>query len=113
LTLIIFCSPKYIFVAENKGRTIHLLKERSKPVPQERKRRKIDIMGTFEQYSQGKEERKGEEAEADVEMSQRQSIHSQLPDKSGGKMLIDNNQPNIIGNVEDQSVMHRVSPPPD
>ena len=46
-------------------------------------------------------------------MSQRQSIHSQLPDKSGGKMLIDANQPNIIGNAEDQSVMHSVDLPPD
>ena len=44
--------------AEQKGRTIHLLKQSSKPVPQERKRRKIELKGTFQQFMQMQEEQK-------------------------------------------------------
>ena len=36
--------------AEQKGKTIHLLKAGSKPIAPERKRRKIDIKGTFQEY---------------------------------------------------------------
>lgn len=35
---------------EHKGKTLHLLKANSKPVPQIRKRRKISIKGTFEEF---------------------------------------------------------------
>ena len=52
--------------AEHKGRTIHLLKQASKPVPQIRKRRKIDAKGTFEEYLTAREESKHEESQADV-----------------------------------------------
>ena len=58
-----------IFCIEHKGRTIHLLKQSSKPVPQERKRRKIELFGTFEQFKQVQEERKQEELEAEMAMS--------------------------------------------
>ena len=37
---------------EKKGKTIFLLKANSKPVPQERKRRKISALGTYEQFKQ-------------------------------------------------------------
>ena len=47
-----------IRVLDQKGRTVHLLKQRSKPVPQQKKRRKIDLLGTFEQYKHAVEERK-------------------------------------------------------
>ena len=33
-----------------KGRTLHLLKQGSKNVPANRKRRKIDLAGTFDEY---------------------------------------------------------------
>ena len=52
--------------AEQKGRTIHLLKQSSKPVPQERKRRKIELKGTFQQFVQMQEEQKREENEAEA-----------------------------------------------
>jgi hypothetical protein len=38
--------------AESKGRTLHLLKQRSKPVPQQRKRRKVEIFATPLEYIQ-------------------------------------------------------------
>ena len=45
---------------------VHLLKQRSNPVPQERKRRKIELKGTFEQFLQSQEEHKKEETEAEA-----------------------------------------------
>ncbi len=39
-----------IFCAATKGRTVHLLKASSKAIPQERKRRKIDLAGTPQQW---------------------------------------------------------------
>jgi len=48
------------FCAEQKGRTLHLLKQSSKPVPQERKRRQIALKGTFQQFKQMQEEQKHE-----------------------------------------------------
>ena len=38
------------FLAEKKGRTLHLLKESSKPAAQERKRKKIEIACTPASY---------------------------------------------------------------
>ena len=35
---------------ERKGNTLHLLKQRSKAVPQERKRRKVSLAGTPHQW---------------------------------------------------------------
>ena len=34
------------FVSQTKGKTLHLLKENSKPVPQARKRMKREVFGT-------------------------------------------------------------------
>ena len=34
------------FISQTKGKTLHLLKENSKPVPQQRKRMKRDVYGT-------------------------------------------------------------------
>ena len=53
--------------AERKGRTIHLLKASSKKVPQERKRRKIDLLGTFDEFQAQLEEQKQEEAKSQAE----------------------------------------------
>ena len=39
---------------EKNGKTLHLLKARSKPTPSMKKRRKIEIFGTFGQYKDSK-----------------------------------------------------------
>ena len=54
-----------VLCAATKGRTVHLLKASSKAVPQERKRRKIDLAGTPQQWREHKEE---------VKSSQRPSL---------------------------------------
>lgn len=51
----------FILVLDQKGKTVHLLKQRSKPVPQQKKRRKINLLGTFDEYKHAVEERKQEE----------------------------------------------------
>ena len=38
-------------VIEKRGRTIHLLKQVSKPVPKTRKRRKIDLAATPKEFA--------------------------------------------------------------
>jgi hypothetical protein len=35
---------------------VHLLKASSKPVPQARKKRQVELLGTFDQFMQQKEE---------------------------------------------------------
>ena len=51
---------------ERKGKIIHLLKKSSKPIPQKRKRRKIDLFGTYEQFKAAQEETKQEEPESAI-----------------------------------------------
>ncbi len=80
--------------AKHKGRTIHLLKASSKPVPQERKRRKVSMLGTYEQYKHMKEESKQEEPAGEEFMEHARSEKPQMP---AGRGYV----PNIIGNVED------------
>ena len=41
-------------VLEKNGKTLHLLKSKSKPIASEKKRRKIEIFGTFTDYSKYK-----------------------------------------------------------
>ena len=51
------------FVSQNKGKTLHLLKKQSKPVPQSRKRVKRDIFASpleFQQLHPDFEEQKDE-----------------------------------------------------
>ena len=59
----------FVILTENKGKTLHLLKAGSKPVPQERKRKKIEILGSFDQFKHQLEEHKQEESEADSRRS--------------------------------------------
>ena len=74
------------------------MKQSSKPVPQERKRRKIDLKGTFEQFLQIQEEQKREETEAEVAAANQ--------NQADQNAAINNNSgPNIIGNVEDMQSM--------
>lgn len=37
-------------LVERRGRTVHLLRQKSKDVPQARKRRKIDLLSTPQQF---------------------------------------------------------------
>ena len=43
-----------IDVVEKPGKTIHLLKSNPKPVPAQRARRKIQLLGTFGEYKESK-----------------------------------------------------------
>ena len=86
-------------VIENKGKTLHLLKKQSKPVPQNRKRMKRDIFATpleFHQQNlhlQQQEEQKHEESEGQTEAKQPLGY---VPTGGG---------PNVIGNKEDGPVL--------
>ena len=40
--------------AEKNGKTLHLLKARSKPIQSGRKKKKIEVLGTFAQYKDSK-----------------------------------------------------------
>ena len=64
---------------EHKGKTLHLLKQKAKEVPQQRKRRKLTVFG------EGNEERKQEQRPESVTAFQQKQQKG----------------PNIIGNVED------------
>ena len=44
----------YLFSTEKAGKTIHLLKARSKPIQSGRKRKKVSRLGTFEDYKSSK-----------------------------------------------------------
>ena len=70
-------------------------------MPRQRKRRKIDLLGTFEQFVSSQEERKQEESEADAaNANQVQLAHNEHINNEG--VAIENQRfPNIIGNVED------------
>ena len=47
------------FISKRPGKTIHLIKKASKPVPQARKRRKIDLMATPQEFKAHLEESMG------------------------------------------------------
>ena len=83
-----------------------MLKSSSKPVPQQRKRRKVEILGTFDQYKVQREEHKHSESASEQPGSRRQSIHEVFGDKSKGKTKMNTGGPNIIGNVEDVQAPH-------
>ena len=58
-------------------------------MPQERKRRKISLLGTFDEFQAHAEEQKQEGSEAQVEASA-------FANKENAQVA-----PNVIGNVED------------
>ena len=66
------------------------MKASSKRVPQDRKRRKIDLLGTFEQFRAQQEEQKQEESEAQAE-------ERSFADHENSQVV-----PNVIGNAEDE-----------
>ena len=93
------------YCAENKGRTLHLLKKASKPVPQNRKRVKRDIFASpldfHRLHPDFAEEQKGE-PEMEPEPVQINPL-GHVPADGG---------PNVIGNLEDGPVLpeQRLSP---
>ena len=93
---------------EHKGRTLHLLKSSSKPVPQQRKRRKVEILGTFDQYKTQKEEFKQSDSASEVAMSQRHSVQKEIIDPNKSHSSLNNPTPNIISNVEDTPTLQFV-----
>ena len=86
-----------LYCAENKGKTLHLLKKQSKAVPQSRKRVKRDIFASpldFQRrHADFAEEQKGEEPAMQVD--ERPNLGYEPAD--GG--------PNQIGNAEDGPVL--------
>ena len=88
------------YCAENRGRTLHLLKKQSKAVPQNRKRVKRDIFASPLDFQRlhpdfagaGQEEQKGEP------QMQAEYHHDLGHVPAGGG-------PNIIGNAEDGPVL--------
>ena len=84
------------FVSQNKGKTLHLLKKQSKPVPQIRKRVKRDIYASpldFQRQHADFEEQKHEEPEMQAELHRNMGYEP----ADGG--------PNQIGNAEDGPVL--------
>ena len=48
--------PNYLIrPTEKNGKTLHLLKSSSKPAKSDRKRKKIPILGTFDQFAESKQ----------------------------------------------------------
>ena len=86
-----------VYCAENKGKTLHLLKKQSKAVPQNRKRVKRDIFASPLEFQQLHpdlaEEQKHEEPEMQVD---EQPNLGYVPADGG---------PNQIGNAEDGPVL--------
>ncbi|MEE3276649.1 MAG: hypothetical protein VX193_02325, partial [Candidatus Thermoplasmatota archaeon] len=98
-----------VYCAENKGRTLHLLKKQSKAVPQNRKRVKRDIFASPLDFQRlhpdfaAAEEQKHEQPEMQAQADQVDNLrHSNLGHVPVG------GGPNIIGNLEDGPVL-----PPD
>ena len=74
-------------------------------MPQERKRRKIDLKGTFQQFVQMQEEQKREETEAEAAAASQIQTDQNVAINNNQAAAINQAGPNIIGNVEDmQSV---------
>ena len=98
-----------VYCAENKGRTLHLLKKQSKAVPQNRKRVKRDIFASPLDFQRlhpdfaAAEEQKHEQPAMQAQAAQVNNLrHSNLGHVPVG------GGPNIIGNLEDGPVL-----PPD
>ena len=90
-----------VYCAENKGKTLHLLKKQSKAVPQNRKRVKRDIFASpldFQRLHPDFAEEQKREPEMDPEPVQINPL-GHVPADGG---------PNIIGNLEDGPVLPEV-----
>ncbi len=103
----LFTIPAMLYCAENKGKTLHLLKKASKPVPQSRKRVKRDIFASpldFRQlHPDFAEEQKDEEPEMEVD-AQFNPIGNAEDGPNLGYVPAGGG-PNQIGNAEDGPVL--------
>ena len=53
--------PKLYFAkTEKNGKTLHLLKSKSKPTPSGRQRKKVSVLGSFGEYSESKKKAQSE-----------------------------------------------------
>jgi hypothetical protein len=97
---------------EHKGRTLHLLKAKSKPVPQDRGRRKVDLLGSFDQFQLQQEEHKHEDMGNPNAMPQFVQQNQSLSGMGGDPNM---HVPNIIGNddVSDMQSEASAMPLPD
>ena len=75
-----------------------MLKARSKPITQERKRRKIGILGTFSEYKTAQSKAQLNKVEESKDEHGNQS-------KATAQAFGQRQSPNIIGNVEDEEVV--------
>ena len=89
--------------AEHKGRTVHLLKKSSKSVPELRKRRKIELKGTFQEFQAGQEEIKREEPASSIVDPNQQAAAQNAANIAAGANIFNPGGPNVIANVEDMS----------
>ena len=103
-----------VYCAENKGRTLHLLKKQSKAVPQNRKRVKRDIFASPLDFQRlhpdfaaggdgAAEEQKHEQPAMQMQM-QAQADQGNMRHSNLGPVPVGGG-PNIIGNVEDGPVL--------
>ena len=70
------------FISKRPGKTIHLIKKASKPVPQARKRRKIDLLATPQEFKAHLEECKREDVDMETIQSKFRDITKQLKRKA-------------------------------
>ena len=84
-----------------------MLKKISKPVPQVRPRRKINLMGTFEQFKQAQEEHKKEETEEEAAQSNSLLSAPRPFINNDGSANVNPAFTNIIGNAEDMRSVHQ------
>ena len=74
-------------------------------MPEQRKRRKIELKGTFQQFQAVQEEIKKEEPAASIVDPNQQPAAQNTGTLAAGAHLFNPSGPNVIGNVEDmQSV---------
>ena len=92
----------FFIFAEHKGKTLHLLKADSKPVPQERKRKKVGIYETFaaakDQVYDPNYPRPSNSFKAQPEQQQQQQQQQH-------QSSFNNPGPNLIGNLGDRATL--------
>ena len=101
-----------VYCAENKGRTLHLLKKQSKAVPQHRKRVKRDIFASPLDFQQLHSDFAAGNGAAEEQKHERLAMQAQAQAAQVDNMRHSNlghvpvgGGPNIIGNLEDGPVL--------
>ena len=105
------------FVSQHKGKTLNLLKQSSKPVPQERKRKKHEIFGnlvsahdSFSESSQQPEVKSQQQQQQQpMQLGSTQSRPLYYPPRSN----MGGDNPNVISNLEDPNYPSGLKTPED